>query len=202
MNIPALTLEIPLQLGGVFPYAITGQFVRCVASSEDFLLSIDDAVEMPFTAGQMVRMEIGDKFQKITVRAKSGAVVTPNPIRLIVGNGDFRDDRMTFTGSLTIAPGQSVTSKSAATLFTGNVDAALVANTNTLVATANANRRAVRVRNLSTVDFVRLATDPADLTAGKGYYLGAGEDAGFDITGNLYARSTGTPTLNTSEELY
>lgn len=202
MNIPALTLDIPLNIGGVFPYAITGQFVRCVASSEDFLLSIDDAVTIPFTAGQMVRMETGDKFQKITISAKPTAAINPNPIRLIVGNGDFRDDRVTFTGSLTIAPGQSVTSKSATTLFTGNVDAALVAATNTLVATANVNRRAVRVRNLSTVDFVRLATNPADLTAGKGYYLGAGEDASFDITGDLYARSTGTPTLNTSEEIY
>lgn len=181
--------------------SLTGNFISCLTSSERFLVSLNGQSPIPLAQGLSL-LNIPEVVTRIQVTALSGALFNPNFIELAVGFGEFRDGRLSTTAPIVFAPGQFVTQKSAASLSCPNVDLALAAAANTLIGAANVNRRAIRVRNLSTVDAVRLSSFPADLTAGRGYTLGAGEDAEFNITAELYARSAGTPTINTSEEIY
>lgn len=202
MSLPHFKIYVVNLVPGVpQDIAVFGNSFVCLTASERFQISLNGLTPIPMAQG-LGYDEIPESVTRLQISSIAGAAFNPNFIELAVGFGRFRDNRLSTTAPISFSPGQTVTAKTGASLSCTNADAALVAATNTLIASANTTRRAVRVRNISTVDSCRLSTFPADLTAGRGYTLGAGEDAEFSITGELYARSTGTPTLNTSEEIY
>lgn len=221
MSLPQYRIySINLVPGVTETLSVAGNFIGCLASSERFNLSLNGQSPVVFQQGLSLP-NIPEVVTQISLSSVAGAAFNPNVIEIAVGFGELRDSRfassapITLAAGVTLAPGQAVTvgaisiaagqsikNVSAATLDSVNPDVALSANVNTLIVAQNLSRRSVRVRNLSTTDVVRLASNAADLTAGRGYYLGASEDVSFEITGNVYARSTGTPTLNFSETVY
>lgn len=178
---------------------IGGFYLRCLSATEDFEVSIDGAPAVPLGAGRALSPLNPDgtprRFTGVQVLRSATAAAASNAIQLIYGNLAYYDDR------LTLLAGATVRSASAATLSGAAPDVVLVAATNTLLLAANSARRCVRVTNTGSAD-VRVASDVADLTAGRGELIRAGEAREYFVTGAIYARSTGTPTLNIGEELF
>lgn len=182
-------------------FDLFGEWVSCYAAGEEFQLSLAGSPDLLFNSGLFISWPSAQSL-RVRVTPKAGAAVFPNVVTLRVGIGDYKDNRFSTTAPLQIAAGAIIQPKAGAILTSPNADFVLVANTNTQIAAANANRKAVRVANQSATSTVRLSTDPAELTAGKGYLLGIGAEVALELNGLLYARSTGTPTLNVSELTY
>jgi hypothetical protein len=181
------------------PKPAVGEFVRVLEADEDFEVSLNrSSTAFPIGRNGFFRMPRDAsgrqmQFEHIEFRRKSTATVASNAITVIVGSGDYE------TGNVSLVA--NVTTESAATLETA-ADLVLVAATNTLVFAANSSARVRRIRNSSTTDSVRLATAEADLSAGEGDLLNPGEVIELFVTGAIYARSAGTPTLVRAEEVY
>jgi hypothetical protein len=178
---------------------IGGFFVRCVSADEDFEISIDGAPPIPLGAGRGVSPLNPDgtpsRFNGLNILRRTGATAATNNLVLVYGNLAYYDDRLTITSA------SAIRSTSATTLSGATADVMLVADTNTLILAANSARRCARITNNGTAD-TRVSSAPADLTAGRGEIIRPGEAREFFVTGAIYARSTGTPTLNPSEEVF
>jgi hypothetical protein len=180
---------------------VAAQWVAGVASSEPFLLSINDGPEFGFSSGMIISQPSAE-ITRLRVSRAPGWVVASNAVTLLYGVGSFADNRLTVSAGLSIASGQVIGQAAAATLSGAIADITLVAATNTQIFAANAAARCRRVRNTSLSASVRLSTTAADLTAGRGEYLDAGEVGEFFVNGVIFARSAGTPTLVLTEEIY
>ena len=202
MSSPRLAqFPLSLLLTGRLDVLVDCDFVACDLSGEDFLISINDSTPSQFGLGRKYKASNGERITKLTISPTATAALNPNTIRLQLGNGEFFDSRLSTTAPLAIAAGQFVTLQPGVQLTAAAADFVLVAATNTLLSAANTNRKRINVYNQG-AGSVRLSTNAAELTAGKGYLLPAGAHEDFFITGALYARSTVTPTLTASEELY
>lgn len=183
------------------PSVIAGRFIFCLSAAEDFQIAVNNGGMFPFGANRYFEMPAGQRFEQFTVLRKSGAVVDPNAIQLVIGDGDYRTASFSLGGSITLAVGQSVKITSPTTLITPP-DVVLVAATNTPLFAANANATRRLIRNTHATADLRVSTTPADLTAGQGKLVKAGEEWETQVSGALYGRSAGTPTLVLSEESF
>lgn len=189
MNLRTLNFTVPV--GGEFVHTCDVQSVLCYSATEDFLLSLNDATPIEFSKGLSVR-PTDERIRQIRVLPRVGATGT-NTLKFLIGDGEFKDARLNVIGGISVA---------AATNLDALPNVTLVAATNTLLAAANSLRRAVVIRNASSTDTVLLSSFTADLSAGIGRILGPSEEVELLITGAVYGRSTGTPTLYVSEEVY
>lgn len=193
--------DYPLTLtsgASVVTFDAHGDWLACYQAQEEFDLSVEGGSPLKFNQG--LRMGWPET-RRVTVRVtpKPGATVFPNSIVLRFGVGAYVDNRFSVSAPLQIASGAVIQEKAGSVLDAPAADVVLVANTNTTIFPANAARRACRVKNLSGTASVRLSSSAADLTAGRGYLLDPAAEVVLEITGQLLARSAGTPTLNLSE---
>lgn len=158
-------------------------------------MSVNDYFRMPVVDGEQTR------FTQIRIVRRAGAAVVNNSVTITVGSGDYRRGNVNLTAEVTLATAAEVTVIAPTTLITP-ADVGLLASTNTLIFASNPAAKKRIVRNMSTTTDLRISTTPADLTAGKGKIVKAGEEWETSVSGNLYARSTGTPQLNLSEESF
>lgn len=199
---PAEPLEFELTAANpLYPQPVTGTYVFCLEADEDFEMAINKGGFFPFGSNRSFEMPPGTEFRHLTIRRKAGAAVDPNPVRLIVGTGKYSTATFALAAAVTLAAGQTVKVTPPTTLVTP-ADLVLVANTNTLAFAANANATRRTIRNTSATSDIRVSTTAADLTAGKGKLVKAGEEWETAVSGALYVRSTGTPTLVLAEESF
>lgn len=181
--------------------SIAGRFIFCVSAAEDFQVAVNNGGLFPFGANRYFEMPEGQRFEKLALKRKSGAAVDPNEIQLVIGDGDYRTASFSLAGSITLAAGQTVKLTKPTTLITP-ADVVLVAATNTLLFAANANATRRTIRNTHATVDLRVSTTAADLTAGRGKLVKAGEEWETDVSGALYGRAAGTPTLVLAEESF
>lgn len=192
-----LTVAVPEQGG-----PISGRYVRCLQSNEDFVLRLDSQ-ELPFRAGQWVQYpREWPPFERLQVVRAPGAALPLNTIKLVVGDVIFGDDALTFAGNVNLAPGTVIQNKVAVRLTSPNADVALVADTNTAVLAADADVESVDVWNDSATVYVRVATAPGELSATRGLWVPPKSSRSVRMNGALYARSIGgaaTISINTTK---
>lgn len=194
--------DYPLSLTGANDFKefqVHGTWISCYLASEEFEISVEGSPRLKFNQG--LRMGFEEQTVRVKVYPKAGAVTFPNAITLRVGVGEYVDARFSVTAPLQISPGAVIQMKSAATLA-GGVLAALVANTTTSILAANASRRCCRIRNTSTTQAVRIGTASGALSATVGELINPGEEKEIFVTGEIFARSTGTPILEVAEEAF
>jgi len=193
--VPPQEKTVTLGLAGTFvDVDVSAQFVACVECSEGFKIAINDGSPFRFNKGLFLSLPFAD-IRKIRVSTLDTVSIASNPVTLLFGVGEFRDSRWN------VVSGSSIQTRGAATLNTAVADVTLTAATNTLLFAGNSLRRCVRIRNTGTAD-VRLSSDNADLTAGRGELLRPSEVLELFVTGGIWARSASTPTLVISQELY
>lgn len=181
------------------PLSIFGEFVIVVSCDESIEVGFNQSSSfIPLGQNGRYRMPLGPDgrrmtFDQIEFRRKAGAVVASNNVAVIIGSGDYD------TGQVQIAA--NVTEQRATALSAPAVDVVLVAATNTLIAAANSARRCIRITNTGAAD-ARLSSTAAQLSATRGELLRPGEAREIFVTGEIWARSTGTPTLNVAEEVF
>lgn len=182
--------------------SVTGNNIVCLTASERFDLSLNGASPVPFQQG-LALPNIVETVTEIVLIARAGAVLNPNFIELAVGFGDIRDFRFNVTAPLQIDAAAVIQTKVPAELVSPAVDAALLADTNTLIANANVKTDTIEVFNLSTTQDVRLATDTANLSATRGLIVPPRTARSFRMNGNLYARAIGgAATVSVAQTLY
>jgi len=78
---------------------IAGEYVACVDSSAPFYVGADYSPPQFFERGLFFKPK--DDFKQLTFLNQSGDPLT---ISVAVGNGDFKDSRLTIGGGLTVRP--------------------------------------------------------------------------------------------------
>lgn len=120
------------------PIHTAGEYVACTAASAAFLLRLDNNAFNAFEAGFKLRMPEEETFETVWLRNEGGAAVT---VTLIVGYGDFADNRLTVSGAIDV---------SKSTVLDSLADDSIAATSTELIAAADANRRELIVTNLPT----------------------------------------------------
>lgn len=188
----------------ILAFDASAAWLSVYAAQEEFEISLDGGPWLKINQG--LRLGISDDSRAaqlvgIKIRAKSGAATFPNAIVLRLGVNDYTDARFSVSAPLQIAAGATIKQAKPSQLVTP-ADVVLIAATNTPIFAANANATRRTVRNTSATADVRISTTAADLTAGRGKLVKAGEEWETEVTGALYARSAGTPTLVLAEETF
>ncbi len=167
---------------------IGGTFVTCTSAQEDFLVGFDDTQPIPFGASRFWAPTNPDGtpyyFRKINIKPKPGALIGQMAFELIIGTGNYRDNRIGIIGGQSVRPASLSKMYGAPIVLTGGNDKARDFSQITTVA------QRCNVRNKSAVNSVNLVftTDDMEaafsLTSGYSFELGPGENADFD--GNPY----------------
>jgi len=161
---------------------VSGVFVRCVGSSYDFFLSLDEGPEITFGVGRAITPKddagFPKSFSRLSVRWKTPtpSVSDSNPITLIVGTLDFQDDR------LALYPNQQVRTQAHRSLRSAGP--ITVTTTPGVGGIASAGLDGLHVRNLDASNPVYLSTHLADLQSNPTYglLLDAGENIDLPIS--------------------
>lgn len=168
-----------------FPLALSANVELVLDVSEATCISLFDAtssIKVRFNeASNWVPMRKGDdigphpvKFTKVTLLSTSSQNVT-----ILVGDAEVRQ-------STNVNVNSSATVQSANTCK-ASTDVSVTATSKVLVIAANANRKAVLIKSLSTNTVgVRLG-DNATVAANAGIQLDPGETATFDTEAAVYA---------------
>ncbi len=78
----------------------TGEYVACISSTGDFYIGVDHTTPQFMQAGLMFQVKPGEPFEALSLRNKSAENVE---ISIAVGNGDFRDSRLSLSGAVTVS---------------------------------------------------------------------------------------------------
>ena len=138
------------------PISQVGTVVRCVGSSEQFAIKIDDGQKIAVENG--IGFRFREQFKRVTVI--NGA--SPQTVRLYVGSDDVEDSRQSGSVGATVA--------SAGGLQTA-ADVNLAAAVATLITAANGNRQTLNLTNLTGA---AIRVGDANIGANRGLYLAAG----------------------------
>jgi hypothetical protein len=161
---------------------VSGVFVRCVGSSYDFYLSLDEGPEITFGVGRAITPKddagFPKSFSRLAVRWKmpTPTVSDSNPITLIIGSLDFQDDR------LALYPNQQVRTQSHRSMRSNGP--VTVTTTPGVGGIANGGLDAIHVRNLDSTNPVYLSTSISDLQSNPtwGLLLEAGENIDLPVS--------------------
>jgi hypothetical protein len=192
----------------IFRQDITAEFIIILSADEDFDVYLNKAGKgFRMGGNDFFKMPLGDDgkqsvFTYIEFRRKAGATVANNTVTVVLGSGDYRRGTFTLAAVVALTTGATVKQTPAATLETPG-DQVMAAAANTLIIAANANRRRAMLFNNDAANAVRIATNAADLTVGKGFLLQPKSSEEFHVSGALYGRPVaGTPSIVVSEEVF
>lgn len=93
------TADFTIPAGGRLPVGSQGQYVRCLAASGPFYISINGGSELFFASGIQWRADGLETYSQFDLINKSGAPVT---VTIAWGFGEYTDGRLTATGNLTV----------------------------------------------------------------------------------------------------
>lgn len=93
------TADFTIPAGGRLPIGSQGQYVRCLAASGPFYISINGGSELFFASGIQWRADGLETYTQFDLINKSGAPVT---VTIAWGFGEYTDGRLTATGNLTV----------------------------------------------------------------------------------------------------
>lgn len=159
---------------------VIGTSIQCIQANADFFLQIDEGVRIPFGVARriMPTKENGEPlgFSKLTLSLDSISGAADVVVVLIIGTANFSD------GRVALYPNQVVQAAVASTIVSRNVTIP-DANPNTIG--VGSGHFLVNVRNMDAANAIRVHSDSAELLAGRGYYIGPGENADFPTSLNL-----------------
>jgi hypothetical protein len=172
--------------------------IYCSAATERFLISLNGGTPTFLRAG-FGYFDLSDDVKQVTISTAPGAVAAPNVIELLMGSGSLVDNSLIPAAPVTLASGAVVRDQRSDANMLAYTDFALVADTDTSIAAANANRRSIRLKNIG-AGALRIGSTSVNVGPGVGLHLGAGESVELFNTGAIWAHSQGAAgTLNVTE---
>lgn len=193
-------------LGDPLQIPIGGTFVRCTAATYDFQISIDGSPPIPFGVARSIATKNADgspqRFSRIDLIAPEAGYSGPNTITLVVGVTEYVDSRTAFF------PDQQVQVTHAECLKSNNI--ALTGGNDSVQTLAGfgLGSFSVNIRNMDAVNGCRIIVSGqgatvATLTAGRGYYLGPGENVDLPVDSYyVYIRGTAAQVIVVSALFY
>lgn len=195
----AQTGSFTVPAGEIVQVPSVGEFIRCLESSDKFVLSVDDDARMYFDAGIEYRLDGIQEFRKFSIVNNSGSALT---VTMAWGFGEFRDGRLalnsTVNANITNAPDVTVLNptdlspvtsllsndqdkRSALTTLSGASSGSAKLSTNTVVS-SGANVNGVIIRHACLCgDF---GAQTGHIKIGS-YYLFRGESMGAGTVGAM-----------------
>jgi len=153
-----------------------GRYVTCLEANIDFEIGIGSDASQFMAQGLTVEMAPGEIFDKITLDNAGGASALV--VRVGIGTGNLRDQRLTLTGSIDVSTG--------AVLDTvADVSCANLAVTQVLP--LNVVRRRAFVQNLDATATVRVGD--GNVAAARGLRLGPGDSITIETTEAISLRN-------------
>lgn len=154
-----------------------GRYVTCLEANIDFEIGIGSDALQFMTQGLTVEMAPGEVFTQVTLDNTGGAA--PLVVRVGIGTGNLRDQRLTLTGSIDVSKGDALSTLA---------DVALVAATATLISALDLTRREIIVTNLTGNTAVVRIGD-SNVAAARGTPLQPGESIALDTTAAVHGYS-------------
>lgn len=168
-----------------------GTCIRCTAADDEFDLSIEGSPKIRFGIGRSIEAKNPDgsqrRFENFEIYRRTDGGLDTNNVTLIVGTVNIQD------GRLGLFPNQTVRVTGAAKLLSNNF---VLTGGNDAISEIGTGSFITNVRNLSATNPVRLISSAVNadintLTAGRGYYLGPGENVDLPVD-SYYLRARGT----------
>ena len=175
--------------------SVSGTTVRCVESSEDFLISFDDGTPVPFGIARLITPtdDAGKPipFKRVDVIRSADALVASNSIVLLIGDAEYQDNR------IALFPSEGIRQQSFVSMRAESVD--VPAGAAAVEISDGADQNVVNVRNLHASVNLYVSTSEADVeeVPPKGFLIAPGENADLATLNPLFARhSDGAETVS------
>lgn len=185
---------------------ISGLFIRFVACDADLQVSFNDSNQwMPCGFGRGIRSRDTDgnvvRFNKVSFRIDPSVALPSSQVNFVIvyGDMDYDDNRVAFI------PGQYVRTQGATRVVSENYTYTDGLGIGYESVNGLAHQFTINIRNLSATAVLRAGSVSVDVAAGKGFYIGPGENADLPMgvnnigsPGNLAVKTTvGTPYVVT-----
>lgn len=179
--------RLTIAIGDSVVVHAVGRYVTCLEANIDFAIGIGSDALQFMAQGLTVEMAPGETFDKIMLDNTGGA--SPLVVRVGIGTGNLRDQRLSLTGSIDVSKGDA---------FSTVADVLLTAAVATVIRAADTARREIIVTNLSANAAVVRIGD-VNVAAARGTPIEPGESLILDTTAAVYGYSVPGESVAVSE---